>query len=250
MSQPHKPNRRTTGAGAGRPPARPKSQQRSNTAPTSSKPRPPRPNPKTVNVDNPSQEPRAAIGPTPKVEPVLPENLEYIIIAEVATPFGLRGAVKANILTDFPERFDDLAEAFLAPPGAPLDGPRTRYEVISARVQSEKQVVIRFGGVSKPEQAELLRGYTVAVPLANLVELPAGEYYIFQLIGLEVHTTLGGYLGKLVNVETNPANDLYVVRGPISKKDILIPAIKDVVKDIDIKAGRITIELIEGLLDL
>jgi 16S rRNA processing protein RimM len=104
--------------------------------------------------------------------------------------------------------------------------------------------------VSKPEQAEQLRGYTVAVPLANLVELPAGEYYIFQLIGLEVHTTLGGYLGKLVNVESNPANDLYVVRGPISKKDILIPAIKDVVKNIDLEAGRITIELIEGLLDL
>ncbi len=182
--------------------------------------------------------------------PVLPAQLDYVIIAEISSTFGLRGVVKANILTDFPERFDRLTEVFLAPPGAPLDAPRTRYEVMSARVQNEKQVQLRFVGVTKIEQAELLRGFTVAVPIAEAVELPEGEYFIFQIIGLEVYTTTGENLGRVVNVESQASNDLYVVRNPASRKDLLLPAIKDVVKKIDLEAGRITVELLDGLLDL
>lgn len=191
--------------------------------------------------------------PAPQPEEALaldfPTNeLEYVIVAEVAAPFGLRGAVKANIQTDFPERFDRMEEAYLAPPGAPLNAPRERYALLSARVQNDKQVVLRFEGVTKNEQAEKLRGYTVAVPRAEVVPLPEGEYYIFQIIGLEVYTTEGEYIGKVVNVEQLTANDIYVVRGPKSPKDVLLPAIKDVIKDINLDTGRITIEWMEGLI--
>ena len=182
--------------------------------------------------------------------PALPLKLDYVIIAEVASPFGLRGAFKANILTDFPERFERLEEVFLAPPGVPLDAPRERYEVMSSRIQNEKQAMIRLTGVSKIEQAEKLRGYTVAIPIEEIVALPEGEYYIFQIIGLDVYTTSGEFVGKVINVESRTANDVYIVRGPISSKDILLPAIKDVVKNIDLQAGRITVDLLDGLLDL
>lgn len=176
-----------------------------------------------------------------------PGELEYVIVAEVAAPFGLRGAVKANIQTDFPDRFDRMEEAYLAPPGAPLNAPRERYALLSARVQNDKQVVLRFEGVTKNEQAEKLRGYTVAVPRTEVMPLPEGEYYIFQIIGLEVYTTEGEYLGKVVNVEKLTANDIYLVRSPKYSKDILLPAIKDVIKTIDLEANRMTIEWMEGL---
>lgn len=191
--------------------------------------------------------------PAPQPQPAMPElpsQLDYVLIAEITSPFGLRGAVKATILTDFPERFDRLEEAFLAPPGAPLDTERVRYEVMSARIQNDKQVVLRLAGISKTEQAEELRGYSVAVPMSEIVPLPEGEYYIFQIIGLDVYTTKDEYVGRVVNVESRTANDIYVVRGPMSPRDVLVPAIKDVIKNIDLDKGRVTVELLDGLLEL
>ncbi len=196
--------------------------------------------------------PKPKVPTAPKVaKPAFdfPSNeLEYVIVAEIATPFGLRGAVKASIQTDFPERFDRMEEAYLAPPGAPLNAPRQKYSLLSARVQNEKQVVLRFEGVTKNEQADQLRGYTVAVPRTEVVPLPEGEYYIFQIIGMEVYTTQDDFIGKVVNVESLSSNDIYVVRGPKSEKDVLLPAIKDIIKTIDLEANRITIEWMEGLI--
>ncbi len=230
------------------------SKRRNTTGPNrpthSSRPRPSKP---ASAAAPPSSKPAPANPPTPP-KPIVPEfdfasqELEYVIVAEIATPFGLRGAVKANIQTDFPERFDRLEEAYLAPPGAPLDTPREKYTLLSARVQNEKQVVLRFEGITKNEQAQQLRGYTVAVPRAEVVPLPEGEFYIFQIIGLEVYTTEDEYVGRVVNVEKMTANDIYLVRGPLSPKDVLIPAIKDVIKKIDLEEGRITIEWMEGLI--
>ncbi len=170
---------------------------------------------------------------------------EYIQIARIGSPFGLRGAVKAAIQTDFPDRFEELEKVFLSHPGS---GEWVAYTLLSARLQNEKQLVLRFAGITKIEQAKELVDCIVAIPVGEVVELPEDEYYIFQIVGLEVYTTEGEYVGRVVNVEQLPANDIYSVRGPLSKKDILIPAIKDVVKKIDLEAGRITIEMLEGLI--
>lgn len=206
----------------------------------------PRPKPRPAKPNATPVEP-ASTEPVELTQPSL-EPPEYVVIAQVSSPFGLRGAVKATIQTDFPERFERLEEVFLSPPGAAPKAERERYGLVSARIQNLKQVVLRFEGITKVEQADTLRGYSVAVPVAEVVPLPEGEYYIFQIVGLEVYSTEGQYIGRLVNVETLPANDIYIVRGPLSAKDVLIPAIKDVVKEIDLEAGRITIELMEGLL--
>ncbi len=176
-----------------------------------------------------------------------PEQPEYVTIAQISAPFGLRGAVKANIRTDFPDRFERLEAVYIAPPGAANIVNWERKQLLSAKIQNEKVVVLRFEGMTKVEQVESLRGYNVAVPYAETVPLPEGEYYIFQIIGLEVYSAEGVFVGKVVNVEQMPANDVYTVRGPLSKNDVLIPAIKDVVKNIDLDTGRMTIELLEGL---
>ncbi|MDB5079655.1 MAG: rRNA processing protein RimM [Chloroflexi bacterium] len=186
----------------------------------------------------------------PREEVVLsgPEQPEYVTIAQISAPFGLRGAVKAAVRTDFPDRFEQLEEVFIAPPGASGIVNWERKALLSAKLQNEKVVVLRFEGLTKAEQVEGLRGYNVAVPFAETVPLPEGEYYVFQIIGLDVYSTADVFVGKIVNVERMPASDIYTVRGPLSKKDVLIPAIKDVVKEIDLEAGRITIELLEGLI--
>jgi 16S rRNA processing protein RimM len=177
-----------------------------------------------------------------------PEQPEYVTIAQISAPFGLRGAVKATVRTDFPDRFEQLEEVFIAPPGASGIVNWERKPLLSAKLQNEKVVVLRFEGLTKVEQVESLRGYNVAVPFSETVPLPEGEYYVFQIIGLDVYSTADVFVGKIVNVERMPANDVYTVRGPLSKNDVLIPAIKDVVKEIDLDAGRMTIELLEGLI--
>ncbi len=177
-----------------------------------------------------------------------PELPEYVTIAQISAPFGLRGAVKASVRTDFPDRFEQLQEVFIAPPGASGIVNWERKSLLSAKLQNEKVVVLRFEGLTKSEQVESLRGYNVAVPFAETVPLPDGEYYVFQIIGLDVYTVEDVFVGKIVNVERLPASDLYTVRGPLSKNDVLIPAIKDVVKEIDLETGRMTIVLLEGLI--
>ncbi len=191
-------------------------------------PQPPNPAPAPVEITLPNYDPP-----------------DYVRIARIATPFGLRGAVKATIDTDFPERFEQLKEVFLSEPGSI---ERVAYPLLSARAQNEKQVVLRFSNITKVEQAETLRGYDVTIPRSEVMPLPEGEYYIFQIIGLDVYSTQGEYVGKVVNVENLPANDIYVVRGPLSKNDVLLPAIKDVIQKVDLEAGRITVDLLDGLI--
>lgn len=186
------------------------------------------------------------------IVPAKPEielfSTDFITIAQIVATFGLRGAVKASIRTDFPERFERLQEAWLLPSGALPDAPRTAYKVLSARVQNEKQVVIRFEGLTKIEQAQELRGYTVSVPRGDVVPLPEGEYYLFQLIGLKVYSEKGEYVGEVINVLEYPANDVYEVKGPLSPNPVLIPAVEDFIREIDLENQRLTINLIEGLI--
>jgi len=78
--------------------------------------------------------------------------------------------------------------------------------------------------------------------------LPEGQFYHYQIIGLQVRTTRGEYIGDIVDILTGKSNDNYIVKGPTG--EILIPAIEDVVQSIDLDAGIVTIEAIEGLLDL
>jgi 16S rRNA processing protein RimM len=203
-----------------------------------------RPSPQAAQpVERPDDEPESQ----ESLYSVGPEQPEYVTIAQISAPFGLRGAVKATIRTDFPDRFERLEEVYIAPPGAANMVNWERKQLLSAKLQNDKVVVLRFEGLTRVEQVEGLRGYNVAVPYSETVPLPEGEYYIFQIIGLDVYSTEDVYVGKVVNVERLPANDIYSVRGPLSKNDVLIPAVKDIVKTIDLDAGRMTIELLEGL---
>ena len=163
------------------------------------------------------------------------KETEYITVGEVLGAWGLKGAFRVRPLTDFPERFEPGAEIFIE--GTPVAIQTSNFQ--------KDGVIITIAGIDTPEAAAKMRGKTLDIPASSLRKLPEGQYYQFDIIGLEVSTTGGTVLGKVTDI-LSCGNDVYVVKG--EGKEVLIPATKDVIKSIDLKTKRIIIEPIEGLL--
>jgi 16S rRNA processing protein RimM len=164
------------------------------------------------------------------------KQTEYITIGEVLGAWGLKGAFRVRPLTDFPERFEPGETVFIE--GVP--------HVIQSSSWQKDGVIVTLPGIDTPEAAAGMRRKNLDIPATELRELPAGQYYQFDIIGMEVLTVDGVVLGKVTNI-LDCGNDVYIVKG--ETKEILIPATKDVIKNIDLKSKRITIEPIEGLLE-
>jgi 16S rRNA processing protein RimM len=165
-------------------------------------------------------------------------GLEYIAIGQILAPWGVEGKLRVEVITDFPQRLTPHSQFYV---------DRQPVTVASASWHKGK-ALITLDGIDSLEQAEKLQGKTLEIHHSQLEILPEGQYYHFQLIGLEVWTTEGKLLGKVVRILSARSNDNYVVSG--EKGETLIPAIEDVVKSVDLESRRITIEAIEGLLGL
>ena len=111
----------------------------------------------------------------------------------------------------------------------------------------KRKAIIKLDTIDNLEDAQRLRGQPLEIHHSQLEPLPEGQYYHFQLIGLEVWTTQGELLGNITGILTAKSNDNYVVRG--ARGEVLVPAIDDIVKSIDLDKERITIEAVKGLLD-
>ena len=165
-------------------------------------------------------------------------GLEYITIGQILAPWGVEGQLRVEVITDFPHRLAPHSAVYV-----------DRQPVTIASTSWHKgQAIIKLEGIDSVGDAEGLRGKALEIHHSQLETLPEGQYYHFQLVGLEVWTTQGKLLGKVTKILSAPSNDNYVVDG--EKGEILIPAIEDAVKSVDLESGRITIEAIEGLLDL
>ncbi|RMH69014.1 MAG: 16S rRNA processing protein RimM [Gemmatimonadetes bacterium] len=167
---------------------------------------------------------------------------ELFLIGRITKPHGIRGEVRVFPETDFPERFYDLETVFLC---HPYNAETTSLQVVSARPHGTFWI-LKFAGVESRNEAELLRNWTLEIPQHQLVELPEDTYYIFELIGLEVLTDTGQLLGRVTDVLQYGSSDIYVVQD--HQREYLIPAIRDVVKQIDLSQKRMSIHLIEGLI--
>ncbi len=163
------------------------------------------------------------------------KQTEFITIGEVLGAWGLKGAFRVRPLTDFPERFDPGESVFIQ--GVPT--------VIQSSNWQKDGVIVTLPGIDTPEAAAALRSKNLDIPATELRQLPEDQYYQFDIIGMEVVTTGGLNLGKVTDI-LNCGNDVYVVKG--DAKETLIPATKDVIKNIDLKSKKITIDPIEGLL--
>jgi len=162
---------------------------------------------------------------------------EYVIIGQILAPWGINGKLKVEVTTDFPQqRFNPGSKVYVNRQPMTIDSTEWR----------KGKAIIKLISIDSIEQAQRLRGQAIEIHHSQLQPLPEGQYYYFQLIGLEVQTTQGELLGKITEILTVESNDIYVVSG--NNGEILIPAIDDVVKSIDLDKGRIIIEPIEGLI--
>jgi len=165
----------------------------------------------------------------------MPEDSRFIIVGRVTGPWGLRGEVKVEVMTDFPDRFSPLEEVHIA--GYPVSIERSR--------EHKGRVILKLATVDSVEAAEKLRGRFLEIPQTKLRPLPEDQYYQFELMGLEVWTTAGKLLGQIADVLPTGSNDVYVVHG--ERGELLIPAIEGVVKCVELGRGRVIVELIKGL---
>jgi 16S rRNA processing protein RimM len=162
---------------------------------------------------------------------------EYLVVGEIVAPFGTRGEVKVLLDTDFPELVLDARSLYVGEP--PL-----RREVEWA--QSHQGVVrLKLAGCDDRNAAEALRGLLVQVLAAEAPVPGEGEYYYYQLIGLQVWTDEAEHLGEVVDVLTTGGNEVLVVRG--ADGEVLLPLIAAVVEEVDLAAGRIRAHMMEGL---
>lgn len=169
------------------------------------------------------------------------ENDELITIGVVVKPHGVRGELKILSHTDNPQRFYQLSRVFLTS----IDSGYCPYVVEKVRLL-RKGILMKLKDVSSLDQAEKLRGFEIQIPRKECVELPKGSFYIFEAIGLNVYDTKGQRIGTVVDVYTLPANHVFVVQ-TATQKEVLIPAVRQIVKKRDLSKGEIIVEPIAGL---
>lgn len=163
----------------------------------------------------------------------------YIAIGQIVGAWGVHGDVKVNLHTDFPERFRTTEIVYLGVQARPV-------RVLKSRLH-KGQALLRLEGYKTPEAVEALRDLWVQVPETAVVPLPEGEHYVFEMIGLAVHTTDGRYLGQIVEVLLTGANEVLVVQSDAG--EVLIPYLNSIVVEEDVRGGQIVIEAVPGLLD-
>ncbi|MCJ7548398.1 MAG: ribosome maturation factor RimM [Anaerolineae bacterium] len=154
-------------------------------------------------------------------------------------PHGVRGELRAKVLTDHPERLASVEILYVGEKLSP-------HKVMGVR-QHQDAALIMLEGYEDRTAAEVLRGSLLYVTVEDAVPLDEDEFYEFQIEGLAVVTDEGELLGEIVEVFTAPgANDVFVVHGPLG--ELLIPAIEDVVIELNPDAGRIVVHPLPGLL--
>ena len=168
---------------------------------------------------------------------------EMLRVGVISSTHGVRVEVKVYPTTDDPERFLDLAQVTLD----------TGREQITLEIQNVKffknMVILKFKGYDNINDIEKYKGKDLLIHRDQAVKLKEDEYFVTDLMGLKVVAEEGTVLGILKEVIPTGANDVYVVQ-PENGKELLLPAIKDCILNVDLEKGIMTIHLMDGLLEL
>lgn len=172
---------------------------------------------------------RRPLPPQPEVTP------GFVAVGRVLTPQGLHGDLKVLLLTPFPDRFQPGRSVHLG-------GDRRLIE----RARPDKSgLLLKLSGIDDRTSAEAFRDHYLEVPESDLQPLGEGQYYHFQLIGISVRTTRGLPVGRVTRILSTPANDVIVVHGMLG--ELLLPAVDEVVKEVDLDNSVMVIEMVPGL---
>ncbi len=166
---------------------------------------------------------------------------EYLEIGQIVNTNGLKGFLKVKPLTDDITRFEDLEKVYI----------QKGNELIEFNIQeikySKNMVLLKLENIDDINEAEKYRNFYIKINRADAVKLEDNSYFIVDIIGSEVYTDEDVFLGKVIDVFPTGSNDVYTVRTE-DGKDILLPAIEDVIKNVDTKNKKIIVHLLEGLI--
>jgi 16S rRNA processing protein RimM len=164
----------------------------------------------------------------------------YLAVGLLRKPHGLNGDLLMEIYTDFPDRIRPGTTIFVGDKYQPLK--------ITRRRPHNDGLILGFEGITTPEAAGRYRATVAYVPTADRPALPEGEYYHHEIIGLTVLDESGKELGQLTEIIVTGANDVYVIKRA-QGSDILLPALKEVILEVDLSAKIMRVHLLPGLVD-
>lgn len=168
--------------------------------------------------------------------------MDYFNIGKIINTHGIKGAVKIIPLTDEPKRFELLEYVY-------IDHKRKLQKYTIEDIKYFKNlVIIKFKELEDMTSAEALKESIIKIPREWALPLEDDEYYISDLIGIEVSTDNGEDLGSIKDVIRTGSNDVYVIEAE-DKKEILIPALKQCIKKVDMENRTMIVSLLEGLID-
>lgn len=169
---------------------------------------------------------------------------EMFTIGKVVNTHGVRGEIRVIQVTDFVDRFQKGNTVYWLS----QDGKDVKELKIDAYRTHKNFHLLHFQGYDSINDVEFFKGGTLAIKKEQQTPLDEGEYYFHEIIGCDVETTEGNHIGKVKEILSPGANDVWVIKRP-KQKDALIPYIEQIVKNIDVEQKQITIEPMEGLLD-
>jgi 16S rRNA processing protein RimM len=167
---------------------------------------------------------------------------DLIAIARIAKTRGLRGETVADVLTDFPGRFENLETVCAVKP----NGERDELKIEDFRFQKGR-IILKFAGVDSIEAAEVFRGAEICIPESEAVELEVDEYFDWELEDCAVETVEGEQIGRVKEVMRTGGTEILIVAG--ADKEYLIPFAKEICTEVDVENKLIRIDVPEGLLD-
>ena len=157
-------------------------------------------------------------------------------VGKIVNTFGIKGEVKVTLYTEDISNFKTKRRVYVN---------AKEMQVENSRLQ-KNMLILKLKGIDNMNDAENLRGSIIKVNKSKN-DLPEGTYYIADLIGLDVYTEEGNLLGKVTDIYNTGANDIYTVKTQ-DGKEVLLPAIKDVIKQVDIQNKKIIVHILKGLI--
>ncbi len=167
---------------------------------------------------------------------------KYLEIGQIVNTFGIKGQVKIVPFTDDITRYDELKEIYVEKKN------ELKLFQIEQVNYKKNMVILKLKGIETVEEAEKLRNCYLKIDRKDAKKLPKDTYFIVDLLGLDVYTDEGKLLGKVDDIYNAGSSDIYVIKDELGKQ-ILLPAIKDVLKEVDLENQKIIVHLIKGLVD-
>lgn len=166
---------------------------------------------------------------------------EYLEIGKIVNTSGLKGLLKVMPLTDDITRFEDLETIYI----------QIGKNLVEKKIEDVKyiknMVLLKLEGIDNIDEAEKYKNLYIKINKKDAIELPEDSYLIVDIVKCDVYTEEGELLGKMIDVLDTGSNDVYVVKNS-EGKEILLPAIKEVIKSVDISNKKIIVKLMDGLI--